>query len=218
MAGRSVFAQWESVMETQYFSDGTLKAATKNTHYAETEGSPFFYDNWTPGEASLSDGKTYKDVLLKYDEVTNTLMFKYAVTDSPMVFKFRPLAFKFNYIDSTPFIVDFANGFEPVDGGTADTFYQVLADGKTKLLKRCVKTITESQAFGSNETRKRISDVNYYYLTKDKRLLRVKRDKKSVLNALADKADQLKTYLAKNDIDLDNETDFARLITYYNTL
>ena len=213
-----VLAQWEAVFNAEYFSDGTLKAATKNTHYAEMEGSPFFYDNWTLGEASLSDGKTYKDVLLKFDEVSGTLMFKYNLTDSPMVFKYRPLAFKFNFIDETPFITEFANGFEPADGATPATFYQVLAAGKTQLLKRHVKSVTESQAFGSNETRKRVSEVTAYYLAKDKHPVKVKRDKRSVLNALTDKVDTLKTYIAANDLDLTNDSDFARLITYYKTL
>jgi len=218
MSCPGAFAQSpESVMETTYFSDGTLKTATRNTHYAAIEGSPYFYDRWTEGEATLIDGKTYKGLYLKYNEVSGTLMFKYDLKDSAMVFQFQPLDFKFNYIDDVPFVVHFLNGIPSTDGGDSRTFYQVLTDGRTKLLKRAIKNVSESRPY-TNETIKKITEVTHYYVVKDGRLVRMAADKNSVLAVLGDRAIKIKQYMADNNIDLKNENDLAHVFEYYDTL
>lgn len=215
---QSVFAQWESVMETMYFSDGKLQTATKNTHYAGMEGSPYFYDSWQPGEATLVDGKTYKGLLLKYNEFNGTVLFKYNLTDSAMIFQYRPVEFRFEYINNDPQnSIHFLSGFAPVDNANTKTFYQILTDGKVKLLKRETKEITQHQDY-SNATSKTVTTNPHYYLLKNDKLVLIKTNKKSILDALPDEADKIKQLITDGGIDLKNDADLIKVVEYYNQL
>jgi len=215
---QSVFAQWESVMETMYFSDGKLQTATKNTHYAGMEGSPYFYDNWEPGEARLADGKTYKGLMLKYNDFNGTLLFKYNLSDSAMTFQYRPVEFRFEYIThDTPYSVHFLNGFAPVDDANMNTFYQILTDDKVKLLKRTTKEITQHQDY-SNATSRTVNTNPHYYLLKNDKLVLIKTNKKSILDALPDQADKIKQFIADGGIDLKSDADLIKVVEYYNQL
>jgi hypothetical protein len=215
----SALAQGESVFDAEYFSDGKLKAANRNTHYSDMVGSPYFYDKWAPGEARLSDGKTYKDLFLKYDEVSNTLMFKYDLKDSAMVFQFQPLEFHLKYFDNnSEYGPMFLNGFEGIDGGSNRTFYQVLSTGKVKLLKREVKTLESRSDFASNSNFKQINTKVYYYVAMDTKITRLKNDKKSLMAAFPGQEDRVKKFIAENDIDWTYDGDLIKLVEYYNTL
>ncbi len=219
LLGNTAFAQWESVFNADYFSDGTLKSANKNTHYGPMEGSPYFLDKWVNGTARLSDGKTYDGLFLKFDELTQTLMFKYDMKDSTMVFKYRPLEFKMEYVDDKlPYTAHFLNGFDAIDKGNNYTFYKVLSEGKVMLLKKTTKTITETQRFGSNETVRIVQTKTSYYLANGTHLAPVNPTEKAFIAALGTKADKIKAYIKVNNIDMNDDTNLAAVVDYYNTL
>src|ERR1700743_1105369 len=115
-------------MSTTYMQDGAPKTAVKNEHYAEMDGSPYLYDDWAKGEAKLGDGKVYKNLYLKYDEIQGTVSFKYELTDTEMAFAVPAVEFTFTYIaDNKVHNAHFLNGFDPVNG--TNDYYQVLSNG-----------------------------------------------------------------------------------------
>jgi hypothetical protein len=208
-----------SDMSLDYMSDGMLKTATKGIAADNIEGTPYFYENWMPGEAILSDGKTYKNLLLKYDEMSGSLIFKYKMTDSALAFAIPAVGFRFYSLagKNLPGYVYFKNGFDRIDGANADTFYQVLSDGDTELLKITTKRIVKTQEFGSSVVKGRIEGKVSYYIARNNKLLRVKNDNKAALAVLSDKEEKIKQYIADNKLNVKNDADFASVITYYNT-
>jgi hypothetical protein len=206
-------------MSTTYMQDGAPKAASKGIQYADMEGSPYLYDGWAKGVALLSDGKAYKGLYLKYNEIEGTVIFKYALTDSAMMFAIPAVEFIFSYItNDQEHTAHFLSGFKPVNDGNGNTFYQVLDNGKTKLLKKTVKKIVQNKEFNSSTTTRKVDENTSYYLAKDKQPVRIKNDNKSVLAALSDKADKLKQYMADNKLNVRDDEDFAKVVNYYNTL
>lgn len=220
MAGFQVAnAQDAFSMPTTYMQDGKPRTASKNTHYAEMEGSPYLYDGWAKGVALLSDGKAYKDLYLKYDEIQGIPLFKYELTDSAMAFAIPAVELMFSYIaNDQEHTIHLLSGFKPVNDANGNTFYQVLENGKTKLLKRTVKKIIETRGFNDVATTKKVEERTSYYLAKDKQPVWVKNDNKSVLAALSDKADKLKQYITDNKLNVKEDEDFAKVVNYYNTL
>ena len=206
-------------MSTQYFQDGVPKAATNQLTYEDVDGTPYLYDGWAQGEVRLSDGKAYKGLFLKYDEVADLLIFKYAITDSAMAFAVPAVEFRFTYIAKDKIhTVHFLNGFEPAGDAGTKAFYQILSNGKTKLLKRTEKKLLKITEFNATSVHRRIDDNTTYYLASNNRPVKVNNSNKAVLAALSDKADQLKKYIVSNDLNLKDDADFARLVDYYNTL
>jgi hypothetical protein len=213
------FAQDASFMATQYFQDGAPKLATSTAVYEDVDGSPYLYDGWARGEAKLSDGKIYNNLFLKYDQVADVILFKYALTDSAMGFAVPAVAFKFNYISrDISHEVLFLNGFDPIGNASSTSFYQLLSNGKTMLLKRTEKKLLKVSEFNSASAHRIVQESTTYYLAKNKHLTKVNNNAKAVYAALNDKADQLKQYAASNRLDVKEDRDFGRLIDYYNTL
>ncbi|MDX5435705.1 MAG: hypothetical protein LPK03_00820, partial [Pontibacter sp.] len=44
--------------------------------YENINGSPYLYDEYTAGNVVLTNGNVYENVLLRYDQVADQLMFK----------------------------------------------------------------------------------------------------------------------------------------------
>jgi hypothetical protein len=207
-------------MSTTYMQDGAPKTAVKSGHYSDIEGSPYLYDGWGAGEARLADGKAYKNLFLQYDEIQGTVSFKYALTDSAQAFAVPATEFAFSYITNGKVnIVHFLNGFESIGDANKSTYYQVLAMGKTQLLKRTVKKISKQQEYGSAQTKQIVTETTNYYLAgEDKKPIKIKNDNKAVLEALSNKADKVKQYIKDNNLNAKNDDDFTKIIAYCNTI
>jgi len=128
LTGVKIFAQ-----------NGTVITDIKGLDVKETDpdvqGTPYLFDEWTPGSAISETGNTYADLKLKYDIRFNQVIFL-STDEKPMGFA-QPLnSFVINNMH-------FSKGFPPVDLQTGSTFYQLLTDGKVKLLKYFRKVIEE---------------------------------------------------------------------------
>lgn len=183
--------------------------------YTDVLGSPYLWDTWQQGEVKLSDGKTYTKVDLKYDQVADNLIFK-SLTGEPMHFVLAVNAFKI--LSTSGAELHFRSGYKSMDGGTEKTFYQVLSDGETTLVKRTLKKIVEHKPYNSATVEKSFRQLENYYLVKQGVFVRVKKDRKALLEILSDYSSQLDQFIRANDLNLKNEPDLASLVTYYNSL
>ena len=184
--------------------------------YTDVQGSPYLTDDWQKGAVKFSNGQIHKDVDLKYDQAAEQLIFK-GEKGAPLTFIHPVKEFTLLKNNGTGVIV-FRNGYKPVDGAASNTFYQVLTDGETALLKRSFKKIQENKPYNSATTVKTFVDVNDYYLVKNGSLIKVKRDAKDILPNLTDYTTELQTFIKKNRLNLKSEADLILLITYYNSL
>jgi ribosomal protein S15P/S13E len=114
--------------------------------------------------------------------------------------------------------VTFSSGFPAVDDQSAKTFYQVVGDGKVKLLRYYKKKVVETQDFTSQKTNKSLMGVNSYYLFANNQITKIKPSQKTILAAMNDKADKVQEYLKSNKVDFKSDVALAKLFAYYNSL
>jgi hypothetical protein len=185
-------------------------------NYTDVKGYPYLFENWTEGTVKLSNGKSYTSVQLKYNLLRDELFFKDIKTDQLLAFVIPVVEFKLN--DKEKNSILYRNGYKAIDDNTEKSYYQVLFDGGTQLLKRTSKKINEEKPFNSASTIKSFEVLNFYYISNNNTLIRIRKDKKSILAALANQGSALEKYLQEKSLNLKNEDDLIQFIQYYNSL
>ncbi|PTX22215.1 hypothetical protein C8N40_10137 [Pontibacter mucosus] len=187
--------------------------------YVDVQGSPYLFDDWKKGNVTLADGTTFEGMALMYDQITDEVIFR---NDQGQAQAFLQPVVMFTFSLGEDGVKEakrnFRKGYAPVDGASAGAFYEVLADGDTQLLKRYSKTIFEETPYGTATKVKKFQENTSYYVAKADKLEKVKQDKKSILNALPDKAPALEKYMKENRLNLRNDSDIIKLVDHYNSL
>jgi hypothetical protein len=178
--------------------------------YEEYEGSPFLYDEWKKGSVKLKNGKEYSNLDLKYDAAEDRVLFK---DDRGNTYKFNDPVSEFRLNSQL-----YRSGYQADESRTPDSFYQVLVDGNTQLLKRVAKTIAEQKTYGSAVLKKHFQSTESFFIVKAGKLKKVRKDKKAIFDALGGNAAEMEQYIASNKLNLKIDNDMAMLISYYNSL
>lgn len=187
-------------------------------HYTDVKGSPFFAENWNKGKVRLADGETFDNMDLKYDQVSDQLIFKNSIGAAMTFVKPVNEFTLFSSASSELQHIRFRNGYIAANGNTAKTFYQVLIDGETPLLKRSFKKVSENKPYGSATVIKTFEETHFYYLVQQGTPVKIKNDKKAVLEALDNYKVELEEFVKINNLNFKSETDLVLLIKYYNSL
>ncbi|MFD1258525.1 hypothetical protein ACFQ3S_17090 [Mucilaginibacter terrae] len=195
--------------QENYF-DNQGRPFTKKT--SEIEGDPYLFDKWLPGKVQAANDKTYDGFKLKYDIADDLLVFAYDSADEPL--KFVDDIKTFTIILPEPIV--FTNGFPSIDKQTSQSYYQLISNGKTKLLKRRTKVVLESK--GYNTVVKKYQEYNNYYIFKDNKIAKLENPKKTLYALAGAKKTDIDNYLKSNSINFKRDEDLARLFDYYNTL
>lgn len=202
-----------NAVQAQMFllEDVNGKPIRKGT-YENINGSPYLRDEYSVGKVVLANGDMYENVLLRYDQVADQLMFK--TKEGKELELVQPVQ-QFSLTEGDKPV--FRSGFAPVDNNTSTSFYQVLVDGKVKLLKKSHKAIREEKAYGTATVNKNIIEYTNYFVAVDGNTHKVKNEK-SLLEALPGKEAEVAAYVKQNKLKLKNEQDMVQLVKYYNIL
>ena len=192
-----------------------MGVAVRAKAYTDVNGSPYLFEDWVKGSVTMTKGSYFEGMDLMYDLVTDELIFKSEKGESK---NFSDQVREFSLKDEKGIVHVFRNGFSPIDDAKPITFYEVLVDEKTALLKRTVRIIHEEVGYSSATQVKSFQTKTSFYLAKDSKLTKIKNDKKSVLAALPEKSAQLEAYIKAQKLDLKNDSHLVRLIAYYNSL
>jgi hypothetical protein len=179
------------------------------------EGSPFFIDQWNKGYISTREGKKLRDVTLRLNLVDQQLHY---LKDGIEYVTDQPLKEVLIEDEKSGNLYIFRSGFPSVQYGNSKTFYQALAEGEVLLLKHIRKMITENTPFGSATTQQTIRNAEHYYISKKGSMIKIRKDRQSILNALEDKKDPLEKFINQNRLNLRTEEDMIKLVNYYNAL
>ena len=177
--------------------------------YEEYKGSPFWYDQWKKGILRLKDGRAFKDMDMKYDIVGEQVVFE----RSGVVLRFNDPVSEFTLGNEL-----FRSGYQAADGRTEQSFYQVISDGNVQFLKRINKTVTENKPYGSATLQKEFTSSEGYYIARGKQLRKVRKDKRSIFEALGNRSAELEQFAASKKLNLKDDADIALLVNYYNSL
>jgi len=208
----------QQFQQTILIQDARGELVGKRDHYLNVEGSPYLSSEWLTGDLKLPNLKVYKDLSIRYDEVEDLIYLKSGDDDNVML-KERPIEFNLAFPEEEGIIQrHFRLGFTDVPGTTPSSYFEVLEDGKVKLLKRSSKIIQQNKEYNSNITVKSFFHVITYYLYRDGKGIAVKKDKKSIFGALGDKQTELEAYVRNNKLNLKTDAGIEKLVGYYNTL
>lgn len=180
--------------------------------YTDVQGSPYLFTEWKNGSVKLQSENVFQNIPLRYDQINDELLFKDNVG--------QELAFAEPVVEFKIENKTFRKGYKPVDTTTPASFYEVLADGETQLLKRTSKRIYEDTPYSSATKVRTVSSTETYYLALNggQQLVKIKKDKKSVLDAMSDKKPELEKYIKDQRLNLKLDADMVKVIAYYNTL
>lgn len=187
--------------------------------YEGVNGIPYFTADYKYSIVTMQQGRKFSGVKTLLNLVTQELVF---VSANGQIASIEPGTVKeISFADTTaqgiiPYL--FQTGFPAVDKQTDKNFYQVLIQGKCRLLRSMVKKITERNNELSGEQSKEFETIANDYLFINGQMKRCRKDKDFVLGILADKQVLLNQFIADNKINCKKEDQLIRLLTYYNSL
>ncbi|GAB3930460.1 hypothetical protein [Larkinella terrae] len=181
--------------------------------YVDVQGSPYLNEAWKVGSVTAANNKSYPNLKVRYDAHAGEL--EYLQNEQP--YRLSPSAIReFRITDDKELV--FRNGFAAVNNNTPTTFYQVLVDGPTKLLKQLKVNIIENKPFNSATVTREFQKQELYFIAKpDGALQRIQKNKKSVLAALTDQKERVEKFIKEQDLNLSDETNLIALLESYNT-
>lgn len=194
----------------QSYADGAPATLIVKT---DVEGTELLYEKWLPANIQSANGKVYQGVMVKYNLLEDVAYFL-GKGDVTMVFSTPIKQFtiedKENNVSRT-----FRTGFPSFNGYNANTFYEVLVDGDTKLLKKQRKKITESRAYNAATLVKKIVDNVSYFMFANNILTEVKRDTKFFQSFPGNTA-LTQTILNQKSTNLKKEEDLIKVVKTFN--
>lgn len=188
-------------------------------HIATARAQQWPFELWHEGKIVLTSGDTLKG-LVKYDLEQDLVQFN-DQKDNIAAYTARKVLF-FEIFDSTqkryrnffalPFAASNTNYLTPV-------FFELLEDGKMTLLAREAleyRTYSSPYYYGSYT---RLVLVYKFFLMDEKgNITQFTGKKAELLSMMGRKANEVDQYIRKNRLKIEDPSDFARAIAYYNSL
>ena len=195
-----------------FISDNVTGNIYREAADKSVEGSPFFIDDWSKGVIYMKDGSKADKFLLKLDALRNELIFLH---DGQILSVVNPVK-EFVLMPSETKQLLFRCGYPTFERYDENSFYQVLQDGPTSLLKMNRKSIKESTAFNQGLKKEYILNETYYIAKQGRDPIRIRKDKSSLLEALGDADGKLAAWMSKNGNRCRTEDDMAAVVKAYN--
>ncbi len=208
----AVYAQSQLTTPFLNSGNGQFNASGAKEYYLDIKGQPYLFADWSKGSIKTDYAQT-DNVNMLYNEVDDRLIFKVAKSDV------RKVALPVKEISITDVengnaIRKFKAGFARTKFSNDKTFFEVLIDGKTKLLKKNIKNISENREYSGKIARTVVSDTNYYLVFDDNKPVEIKLNQKSANKLLAN----VSGFIQSNQLNLKRQDDLIKLVNYYNTL
>jgi len=187
--------------------------------YEGITGSVYDQTEYHLARITLKDGRVYNDVKTRINLLEQEVNF--IASNGQEGFLGKGMASEIAYIDgkeAAQNVKIFQCGFPPIDNQNRISFYQILFNGKTSLLKSVYKTIQERNNDLSGERFKEFATYENVYLLKEGTMTRIKKDKASLLALFQDKKEAVAKYIEDQKLNFKNEAHLIALVQYYNTL
>lgn len=175
-------------------------------------GDPYLFPTYQKAFVKFGNQNSKSAIYeIKYDQLEDVLAVKGTGTEE---YSFNDPVTEFKFEESGRL---FRSGFGALGKATEKSFYEVIYDGKTKLIRRNIKVILEGKEYNSaTVTRKVEGDIANFVVREDQKLIPVKINEKSIVAALA--KPELSKYIKDNKLNLKEDADLVKLFTYYDSL
>lgn len=180
----------------------------------EAEGTVFVPQEFTKGYV-IQNGKKIDIAKMRLNTYDNRL--EYQEGEQVKLFTLPVTEYAVDAEDGA--IRLFKRGFPKVDRQNEDTYYEVLYDGKYKLLKyyKAHKLDVTNYNSATKMIKFEIGET-LYVLRPDNSIHKLKKDKKSILEALGKEEEALKSWWSKEKPNPKDEAGVVNIIGYVDTL
>jgi len=182
----------------------------------DIEGSPFLFNDWNLGVVKFRNNRFAKGVNLRFNVYNNQLYFK--KDEQQLEFALPVEEFMIRGLRDTDSVdVYYRCGFPDTEKTTYQTFLEVLADGNLVLLKHRYKVIGSFKPYNQAE-RKKFEDREQLFVYVDKRMVKLKKDKESIIEALPQYKTAILSIVEEKKLKLKNEGDIEKLFVELNSM
>lgn len=174
---------------------------------------PFFLtDDWAMGSITY-DGDEYEEVPLMYDISQQKVVAEHLSTASKIALVSQRVH-RFKIYDHTFIWLEREDGMHP---SITTGFYDVLYDGKIKVMARRQKQIQERAV--SAQLMVEFDEINRYFIFRNNNFFPVK-SKASVMSVLGDQRNRVKQFIHKNKIRFraNREKALAQTAEFYDSI
>ncbi len=198
---------------------------TMDHRYEGLRGTPYFLPVWAKGQVEMAAGQNYTNVPLKFNAYQQQLILlrTWAGNDSIIVSADQVKRFTLNNTDGQTYLFErLPSTIVTSDQSLKNGYFMVLYKGKTALLKRISKTFKQADYKNpySNDVRyDAFRDAFSYYLLKpDQTLTKIKLSDKSLIDALGDRKEELKTFVKQENLSFKTDNDAIQLVKKYDSM
>src|SRR5215207_14432 len=180
------------------------------------EGSPFFNEQMMRGAIILSEGKEYKNILLRLNLLESQVNFLNEkevelIASTPV----REVVL-WDTIFNNDHRFIFSDYIETTDKPEKD-FYELIQTGKAELFKQHKKKVLEARPYGSATFEQTIQTNFRYYVLLNGKWIKLNK-LKDLPAAFADKKEEISKCISDKRLSGDTEKNFEAVITYYNSM
>lgn len=198
-----------------FISDNVTGNPYRPASRPDVVGSPLLFSDWMPGVIYLKDGHKADKFPLNFDLFNNEVLFQHQGNSLVVVDAVKEVVI-FPYGANANVSYVFRNGFLPVEKNNESTFYQVLQDGTTTLLKLTKKIITEKAEYNQPVVKSFESSETYYVVKANKAPQKISKSKKALLEALADSSGKLASWIEKNGYKCKSDEELVAVVKAFN--
>jgi hypothetical protein len=179
------------------------------------KGSIYYQDEMHKGYVTLDDGRSAKDVPIRYNLYSHQVSYMENGVEMELDKSAPVHEFGYTYTkDDEQKTAVFRSGYPPVAGNNNRTFYEVIADGNISLLKYVSKKFLEERTeLGAMQKSIIDTDSWFVYNALDKNIVEIKRNKNSLMEALPQYAEKIKSITEKKKLRLKSDADWIILLT-----
>ena len=211
----SSFSQTVDMTGRKFFEQ-TNSNVIYTFQYTEIKGSPFLSDRWMKGKAFLDREVSYDNLQIKLDLYNNKFIINWHDTSFQISTTVKQVEL-FPTGDTVNAMV-FRNGYSVTAKINAETYLQVLTDGKLTFLKYIKKEMNDFSEYSDATKYKRFEETDKYFIFANGEFREIALNKKSLQDILPDKWNEVEDYLTKYKVNVKVQEGWRLAIQYYNSL
>lgn len=185
--------------------------------YSSIQGDPFLFKNFAVGSLTAINGEKF-NVEVRYDMFASEMHIK---NNNKILAIIHPEKVKLIEADDLKFIYSQYVKAPGEKSNGYSSYFIVNADGKCKLLVKKNMRIQDAEPpklYQEAKPAKFVALNDLYYLKiNGNDAIKIKNEKE-LMTVLADKANELKTFIRINHLGVSKIEDLNKIVTYYNSL
>ena len=196
----------------QVYAQVDPKGSTPETGVA---GNPFFLKDWSDGVIRFSSGMTSNKFKLKFNCAQNRLLLQFNGTVFGAESKVSEFViFPKNKKDS--FL--FRKGYPEIGLANAETYYEVLVQGKATLLQLHRKNIIEERQVLDSKASRFYEAAEELFVFMNGTMHKIEDRQDAIATIFSDKSTEVTSWITDQKLKLRSPSDYVQVVKWYNSL